>query len=162
MEDFKLRYKFINSECKTMDGLTVVPNQEAMTIRVKNTSDKAQWGRTAVIPCLNGFTAEVREIKPWAPDLSWYYPLALVPKDFPIDSHSWSKVSALKNKDDPTKKIFGIDPSGDYPCNVKKVSRSGWPPQEDVISIKYEKRVEGQEGPNCGRVTFKCSTFEYV
>jgi hypothetical protein len=84
-----------------------------MAIRVKNTHKyNDMCGRTAVIPCLNGFTAEVREINQceWG---SWRCYLALVPKDFPIDYKSKSKDKALYYKDDPTKKIFGIAPEGD-------------------------------------------------
>ena len=79
-----------------MDGLTVVPNQETMAIRVKHTVTIYKCGRTAVIPCLNGFTAEVREIKPGSWHL-WACILALVPKDFPIDFDSISKVWAFQN-----------------------------------------------------------------
>ena len=79
-----------------------------MAIRVK-ADYKFKCGRTAVIPCLNGFTAEVREIKPGSWHL-WACILALVPKDFPIKSNSIGKVIALHKKDDPTKKIFGICP----------------------------------------------------
>ena len=84
LEDFK-NSRFPNN-CKTMDGLTVVPNQEAMAISV---TAVYEWrcGRTAVIPCLNGFTAEVREINP-AGYGSWVCYLALVHKDFPINSNS--------------------------------------------------------------------------
>ena len=107
--DASTKLNFLNNY-KTMDGLTVVPNQEAMAIRVKNTTQNSKSGRTAVIPCLNGFTAEVREIKPWSRIDPWFCYFALVPKDFPIDSTSTSKVTALRDKDDPTKKIFGILP----------------------------------------------------
>ena len=105
-----------------------------------------------MIPCLNGFTAEVREIKKgdWAG--AWNCHLALVHKDFPIEYTSWNKVDALKHKDDPSKKIFGIDPY-DYPCNVKKISFSDDIPSDDVIHIRYDKEA--------GTVTFKCTTFEY-
>ena len=78
-----------------------------------------------MIPCLNGFTAEVREIQPSPYGGSWYCLLALVPKDFPIDDNSVFKVFALEDEDDPTKKIFGIDPRYDKPYNVKEISRSG-------------------------------------
>ena len=105
-----------------------------------------------MIPCLNGFTAEVREIKP-GPYGSWFYILALVPKDFPIDSNSNSKVHALWNKDDPTKKIFGVHTRHGYPYNVKKISFSRKPPDNDVIHIRYDKQER--------TVSFKCSTFEY-
>ena len=130
----------------------MVPNQEAMAIRVKNTGC-GNHGRTAVIPCLNGFTAEVREIQPFYIDYPWFCRIALVPKDFPIDSNSRSKVGALYKKDDPTKKIFGIWPCGDRPYNVKKISYSDNPPYDDVIHIRYDKQER--------TVSFKCSTFEY-
>ena len=42
---------------------------------------------------------------------------------------------------------------------MKEVSWSGRPPQEDVITIKYVKHVDGPD--SLGEVTFKCSTFEY-
>ena len=129
----------------------MVPNQEAMAIRVKAV-DFRKCGRTAVIPCLNGFTAEVREIEPGSYK-PWFCNLALVPKDFPIDSYSSSKVVALYNKDDPTKKIFGIYPRYGYPYNVKVVSFYYEPPQDDVIHIRYDKQER--------TVSFKCSTFEY-
>ena len=106
-----------------------------------------------MIPCLNGFTAEVREIQPSPYGGSWYCLLALVPKDFPIDDNSNNKVCALYGKDDPTKKIFGIEPCGDYPFNVKKISNSGEPSSDDVIHIRYDKQEQ--------TVSFKCSTFEY-
>ena len=93
-----------------------------------------------MIPCLNGFTAEVREIEPGRYG-SWYCRLALVTKDLPI--YYFAKLLSLKDKDDPTKKIFGICALSDTPYNIKKVSWSDFPSQEDVISIKYEKRVEG-------------------
>ena len=88
-----------------------------MAIRVKITVVCGRCGRTAVIPCLNGFTAEVREIK-HGRDYPWCCILALVPKDFPIDSKSADMIEALEHKDDPTKKIFGIDPNA-VPYNVK-------------------------------------------
>ena len=130
----------IFTNCKTEDGLTVVPNQEAMAIRMNNV-DGYKCGRTAVIPCLNGFTAEVREIQPDDCGDSWLCTLALVPKDFPADWDSNGKVEALKNKDDPTKKIFGINPfyAGNA-YNVKEVSFSSRPPKDDVIHIRYDKQ----------------------
>ena len=106
-----------------------------------------------MIPCLNGFTAEVREIKPEGVKLPWVCTLALVPKDFPIDSNSWSKVGALENKDDPTKKIFGIWPCHDEPYNMKKISYTDPIKEDDVIHIRYDKQER--------TVSFKCSTFEY-
>jgi len=130
----------------------VVPNQEAMAIRVKAVLN-SKCGRTAVIPCLNGFTAEVREIVPDPDSYPWHCDLALVPKDFPIDSNSDSKVCALRDKDDPTKKIFGIKPDYDYLFNVKGISISSHPPGDDVIHIRYDKQER--------TVSFKCSTFEY-
>ena len=105
-----------------------------------------------MIPCLNGFTAEVREIQPYYDDFWWFF-LALVPKDFPIDDGSYYRVRALEDKDDPTKKIFGIDPRWGHPYNVKRISRSDDPPQDDVIHIRYDKQER--------TVSFKCSTFEY-
>ena len=141
----------IFSNCKTEDGLTVVPNQEAMAIRVK-ADEEYKCGRTAVIPCLNGFTAEVREIQEGRYG-TWTCNLALVPKDFPIDSNSDDKVEVLEDKDDPTKKIFGIDPYWGSPFNVKKISYSGCPHKDDVIHIRYDKQER--------TVSFKCSTFEY-
>ena len=78
--------------CKTEDGLTVVPNQEAMAIRVKKTGN-GNNGRTGVIPCLNGFTAEVREIVPAHHSVGiWHFTIAIVPKDFPIDYFSGTYV----------------------------------------------------------------------
>ena len=130
----------------------MVPNQEDMAVRVKNTIKEWIGGKTGVIPCLNGFTAEVREFHPNRYGNSWCSILALVPKDFPIDSNSVSKVDSLRNKDDPTKKIFGIHPCGAQ-YNVKKISCSGCPPTEDVIHIRYDKQER--------TVSFKCSTFEY-
>ena len=139
-----------------MDGLTVVPNQEAMAIRVK-ADEEYKCGRTAVIPCLNGFTAEVREIVQgksiYGDSNPWRCTLALVPKDFPIDSNSYSKVTALHKKDDPTKKIFGILLCDGTPYNVEKISFSDRPPTDDVIHIRYDKQER--------TVSFKCSTFEY-
>ena len=95
----------------------------------------------------------MREIQPCDDDYPWICHLALVPKDFPIDSTSVDKVVALFGKDDPTKKIFGILPGGDWPYNVKKISNSGCPPQDDVIHIRYDKQER--------TVSFKCTTFEY-
>ena len=61
----------------------MVPNLEAMVIRVKKMVADFKCVRTAVIPCLNGFTAEVREIKPDPINGYWFCYLALVPKYFP-------------------------------------------------------------------------------
>ena len=131
----------------------MVPNQDGMVIRVKKVKIYGLCGRTSVIPCLNGFTAEVREIVPTHPRFHWQCLLALVPNDFPINSNSRSKVQALDGKDDPTKKIFGIDPLYGELFNVKVISRSGGLPDDDVIHIRYDKQER--------TVSFKCSTFEY-
>lgn len=140
----------------------MVPNQEAMAIRVKNTHKyNDMCGRTAVIPCLNGFTAEVRETHlQYSPcnflgfeSDPWGCYLALVPKDFKINYCSRFEVNELTNKDDPTKKIFGIRPCRMIMINVKKISWSDFPPQDDVIHIRYDKQER--------TVSFKCSTFEY-
>ena len=83
----------------------------------------------------------------------------MVPFGHPISKNSYLEIFKLKNEDDPTKKIFGVYP-GIWPYNlVEKVSNSGKPPQEDVITIKYVKHVDGPD--SLGEVTFKCSTFEY-
>ena len=105
-----------------------------------------------MIPCAKGFEAEVREIQKGGYH-DWNCALALVHKDFLINSTSVVKVDALWNKDDPTKKIFGIHPRYAYPFNVKKVSSRGDPSKEDVIHIRYDKQER--------TVSFKCSTFEY-
>ena len=95
----------------------------------------------------------MREIQPYDDEFPWDCRLALVPKDFPIDSTSDDKVYALRDKDDPTKKIFGIYLAFGSPYNVKKISRSGRPYSDDVIHIRYDKQE--------GKVSFKCTTFEY-
>ena len=66
---------------------------------------------------------------------------------------SFYRGDQIDDKDDPTKKIFGIYPRYGYPYNVKVVSFYYEPPQDDVIHIRYDKQER--------TVSFKCSTFEY-
>ena len=50
-------------QCETQKGLTVHTDEKAKTIRVKHEAlGYPKHGKTGVIPCLNGFTAEVRLI----------------------------------------------------------------------------------------------------
>jgi len=69
---------------------------------------------------LNGFSAEVREIQKCSYG-DWCCILALVPKDFSIKD-CLAKLWELQNKDDPTKKIFGIRPYLKMMYNVKKIT----------------------------------------
>ena len=52
-------------QCKTQDGITAVTSPESKTVRMKNTvyGGDYRFGKTGKIPCLNGFTAEVRLIR---------------------------------------------------------------------------------------------------
>ena len=111
-------------------------------------------GKTAVIPCLNGFTAEVRLIEAYYARNDWSGVLiSLVHKDFPVNHQAAREFFDLFKKDDPTKKIFGIYPFGGGVSNVKPVSYTGNPTKDDVIHIRYDKQER--------TVSFKCSTFEY-
>ena len=87
----KAKHQFLMSsapyECKTQSKITAVTSPQNQTIRLKHTSeDNWKSGKTGKIPCLIGFTAEVRLITPADDDDNWSYThISLVADQIPVD-----------------------------------------------------------------------------
>ena len=84
--------------------LEIDPDEKTISIIQKSLDNRKIYntrGKTGVIPCLNGFTAEVYC------DIGTI--IALVYDGFPYQDIQ--KINNLYNKNDPTKKIYGIRPA---------------------------------------------------
>ena len=71
-----------------MRGIIAVPSPQSKTIRFKYKDGISgrYSGKTGKIPCLNGFTAEVRLITPYTGCNNWDYThISLVADQIPVD-----------------------------------------------------------------------------
>ena len=129
-------------------------------IRFQCTYDNGDhtWaGKTGKIPCLNGFTAEVRLITPaeWKDD--WYCgtTIFLAADQIHIDDCD-DRLRSLRGKDDdPSAMVYGFDCNGRKRYNLKETSQSlslGIL-RDDVLTIRYSKQDQ--------TVNFACLTLDY-